>query len=170
MMEVYKDGVLHYAWYNIVYWAQDGVEANAGFDRGYLFGYLNSDPPNPRQDWYLANFKIGTTQASVFNPTSIRPAAARARPVNGPGMELIAASFLNSVLYRVPAASSVSLKIYNSGGQLVRTLVSAQQDAGQYAAQWDGRNEQGIKASAGAYWCRLQTEKRDLASKMVVMR
>ena len=64
-MEVYKDGTLHYAWDNIVYWAPDGVAANAGFDRGYLLGYHNSVVPSGTQTWYLANFKIGTTAASV---------------------------------------------------------------------------------------------------------
>jgi hypothetical protein len=64
-MEVYKDGVLHYAWNNIKYYSPDGVAAQAGFDRGYLLGYHNSVVPNGTQIWYLTNFKIGTTAASV---------------------------------------------------------------------------------------------------------
>jgi hypothetical protein len=80
-MEVYKDGTLHYAWDNIKYWAPDGVAAQAGFDRGYLLGYHNSVVPNGTQTWYLTNFKIGTTAASVglsgsgstTSPTSVQP-------------------------------------------------------------------------------------------------
>jgi hypothetical protein len=64
-MAVYKDGTLHYIWKNIVFWAPDKVEANAGFDRGYILGYHNSIVPSGQQIWYVANFKIGTSAASV---------------------------------------------------------------------------------------------------------
>jgi hypothetical protein len=81
VMEVYKDGTLHYAWDNIVYWAPDGNAANAGFDRGYLLGYHNSIVPAGTQTWYLTNFKIGTTAASVgLSTTSGQPAPIQPDP------------------------------------------------------------------------------------------
>jgi hypothetical protein len=64
LIEVYRDKVLAYAWKNIIYYAPDNDAAKAGFDRGYLMGYHNSTVTS-EQTWYLTNFKIGTTSASV---------------------------------------------------------------------------------------------------------
>lgn len=64
VIEVYRDKVLAFAWRNIVYYDPNNNSAKAGFDRGYLMGYHNSIVTSP-QTWYLTNFKIGTTAASV---------------------------------------------------------------------------------------------------------
>ncbi|MEZ4761923.1 MAG: FlgD immunoglobulin-like domain containing protein [Calditrichia bacterium] len=36
-------------------------------------------------------------------------------------------------------------------GQLIKTLVSQKQSAGNYAVQWDGSNELGEKVASGIY-------------------
>ncbi len=53
-------------------------------------------------------------------------------------------------------AVEVSLQIYNTLGQKVRTLVDDQRTPGQYRAVWDGRNDQGAAVSAGSYICLLR--------------
>jgi len=49
----------------------------------------------------------------------------------------------------------VSLKIYNTLGQLVRTVIDENKSPGQYRAIWDGRNSSGAIVSAGSYVCLL---------------
>ncbi|MFH1736075.1 MAG: FlgD immunoglobulin-like domain containing protein [bacterium] len=53
------------------------------------------------------------------------------------------------------AAVDASLKIYNTLGQLVRTVVEDNKVPGQYHAVWDGRNASGAVVSAGSYVCLL---------------
>jgi hypothetical protein len=50
----------------------------------------------------------------------------------------------------------VSLHIYNTMGQVVRTLVNDRRLPGQYRAVWDGLNDQGVAVSAGSYICLLR--------------
>jgi len=49
----------------------------------------------------------------------------------------------------------LSLKIYNSRGQLVKTLILRVDKAGEYSFRWDGRDEAGRLVSSGVYLCRV---------------
>lgn len=55
------------------------------------------------------------------------------------------------IRYAVSEPGSVQITIYNSLGQLVRRLVDAQHATGEYAANWDGRDNDGAKLTAGVY-------------------
>jgi len=57
----------------------------------------------------------------------------------------------------LPKTTQVVLKIYNTFGQEVRTLVHAQQPAGVNAVVWDGKDQSGKEVSSGIYIYRLQT-------------
>jgi len=50
----------------------------------------------------------------------------------------------------------VSMRIYNTMGQVVRQLLDEDRYPGQYRAIWDGRNDQGMLVGAGTYICLLQ--------------
>jgi hypothetical protein len=52
--------------------------------------------------------------------------------------------------------AAVSLKIYNTLGQVVRTLVDENRKPGQYRVVWNGQNDQGIPVSTGRYVCILK--------------
>jgi flagellar hook assembly protein FlgD len=62
----------------------------------------------------------------------------------------------------------VSLRIYDVGGRLVRTLVDADLDPTAYRIDWDGRDGAGRRVGAGTYWYRLTTPERAAARKLVV--
>jgi hypothetical protein len=57
--------------------------------------------------------------------------------------------------FTVPKAANVSLTIYNSNGQLVRTLISNNRVAGYHTIQWDAKNETGTKVAGGMYFYRI---------------
>lgn len=58
--------------------------------------------------------------------------------------------------YEIPDdGANVSLNIYNSLGELVRTLAFGIQAAGRYELVWNGTNESGEKLGSGIYFYRL---------------
>lgn len=64
----------------------------------------------------------------------------------------------------------VELLIYNSLGELVRTLVNEQQSPGKYSAIWDGKDDNGNLVSSGIYLSRLVTSNYIASLKMVYMK
>jgi hypothetical protein len=58
--------------------------------------------------------------------------------------------------YAVPEPVDVQLDIYNALGQRVRTLVSAAHGPGEYSVNWNGRDNEGQKLSAGIYFYVMQ--------------
>jgi hypothetical protein len=61
------------------------------------------------------------------------------------------------IRYRIPKDCYVTLKIYNTLGQEMRTLVDADQSANGYAVRWNGHDDRGLEVASGTYFCRLQT-------------
>ena len=61
------------------------------------------------------------------------------------------------ISYSVVEPGKVSLRIYDVGGRLVRTLVDGRIEAGRHRILWEGRNAGGTKVSAGVYFARFTT-------------
>ena len=72
--------------------------------------------------------------------------------------------------YQLRQPGRVSLAIYNSAGQLVRTLDNSYRGAGFYAVHWDGRDGHGARVTAGVYLCRLNAGASARTNKLVVVR
>ncbi|MCI0552551.1 MAG: T9SS type A sorting domain-containing protein, partial [Anaerolineae bacterium] len=69
--------------------------------------------------------------------------------------------------YELPATSHVKISVYNLNGQLVRTLLNAEQSAGRYFASWDGINGQGDRVASGIYLVRMEAGTFMAVRKMV---
>lgn len=67
--------------------------------------------------------------------------------------------------YQLERPGRVSLKVYNSLGQLAAVLVDGHQEAGFHAAVWDG-----TRAAAGVYLVRLESGGRTRVTKTVKLR
>jgi len=74
-----------------------------------------------------------------------------------------------TIRYQLPKAGKVVLKIYNTLGQTVRTLVNADKKAGYHAVLWDGINDEGSMVSSGIYIYQLQTKDFTKTKKMLLM-
>jgi hypothetical protein len=55
----------------------------------------------------------------------------------------------------VSAGAAVQLRLYNTLGELVRTLVDEKMLPGQYAVEWNGRDDRGEAVASGIYLYRL---------------
>jgi hypothetical protein len=69
------------------------------------------------------------------------------------------------------APGTVSLRIYNIKGQLVRSLVESEAWRGGYRAViWDGRNNAGRTVASGVYMCRVTSGTHNLVQRLVLIR
>jgi len=75
-----------------------------------------------------------------------------------------------TIKYSVKEKAHVSLKIYNVAGQLVRTLVDSDMNAGAYAETWNGRSNSGNPVSSGVYFYKLVTKNFSMTKKMVLLK
>lgn len=60
------------------------------------------------------------------------------------------------IRYYIPKDGPVTLKIFNTLGQELRTLADAKQEPGEHIVSWDGQNGHGREVASGLYFCRLQ--------------
>jgi photosystem II stability/assembly factor-like uncharacterized protein len=75
-----------------------------------------------------------------------------------------------TIEFTLPFPTTVSLQIYNSPGQLVRSLLNDSREAGRHAASWDGKDAHGNEAASGVYFYRLQVGPHTLQKKMILIR
>ncbi|MDH3215355.1 MAG: T9SS type A sorting domain-containing protein [Candidatus Krumholzibacteria bacterium] len=75
------------------------------------------------------------------------------------------------IRYDVPAGGgSVSLKIFDAAGRLVRTLINGEQTSGQKTATWDGRDDHGQMVASGVYFYRMRAEGFSKSQKVVFLK
>lgn len=73
------------------------------------------------------------------------------------------------IAYALPVQAAVTLRVYDLSGRMVRELVNDHQQPGRYTMSWDGKDERGIRASSGVYFCRLVASGQELTRKMVLV-
>ena len=76
-----------------------------------------------------------------------------------------------TISYQVPEdGQQVKIVVYNMTGQLVRTLVDANQRAGEYKVLWDGKNDYGQQVSTGLYFFRMRASNFVSVKKMLLVK
>ena len=63
---------------------------------------------------------------------------------------------LITVRYSMTRPAHIELNIYNLAGQLIKTLVDGQQEAGIYEIEWDGEDAEGKPMPSGVYFIKLK--------------
>jgi hypothetical protein len=141
-------GVYHYN-------ANAVVGADTSRDR-FMFGKLGSGGLNRGADsWsstgedfgeFIASTSgSGTTPTTVISPNPFNPSTV--------------------ISYELRAASFVSLKIYDTAGRIVATLVDGWRDAGEHQVTFDASN-----LPSGVYLYRLQAGDWNATGKMVLLK
>jgi len=72
--------------------------------------------------------------------------------------------------FELPHATKVNLVIYNTLGQVVRTLVDEQRARGAYQVRWDGKDVDGLDVASGIYFVRMKAGDFVGVRKMVMLR
>jgi flagellar hook assembly protein FlgD len=74
------------------------------------------------------------------------------------------------IKYDLSETRNVTLVIYNTLGEKVRTLVSGSQDAGYYSVLWDSKNDSGSKVGSGMYIYALRAGDYYSVKKMMLLK
>jgi len=76
-----------------------------------------------------------------------------------------------AIKYTTTESRNVSLKIYNTSGRLVRTLVDRTRErSGTKTVYWNGKDNSGKTVTSGVYFFRLTAENKVATKKIVVIR
>ncbi len=74
------------------------------------------------------------------------------------------------IRYTVSGNEKVSVKVFNTNGKLVQTLVNESQSKGSYAVSWNGLSDMGNAVPSGIYFCHLNAGKEVRTIKMTLMK
>jgi hypothetical protein len=117
----------------------------------------------PNDDWFVDDIFLGVIVgiADAENlPETFAVKQNYPNPFN-PG---------TTIEYQVPRRSEVSLVIYNTLGQKVRTLLDQTVEAGFFKAVWDGRDENNVSVASGVYIYIIKAGKFKQARKMLLVK
>ena len=74
------------------------------------------------------------------------------------------------ITFALPKAETVKLSIYNTNGQLIRTLVDGFYSEGFHSIMWNATDESGSRVSSGMYMYVLRAGETVLQDKMLLMK
>ncbi len=77
---------------------------------------------------------------------------------------------VTEIQFSLPEAGEASLSIYNSAGQLVKTLAAGHFEAGTHSYRWDATDFKGDKAPSGIYLYRFEANNFMQTRKMILMK
>ena len=75
-----------------------------------------------------------------------------------------------TIKLNLPRTGEVSLKVFNVRGELVRTLVDGQLEAGSHDIVWDGTTDRGSQAASGVYFYETRTGGEIKVNKMALIK
>jgi hypothetical protein len=75
-----------------------------------------------------------------------------------------------TVSYGLDKAALVSIRIYNSRGQMVREINEGSKAAGNYSLVWNGDDDRGRSLPTGVYYIRMQAGDKSFSKKAVLMK
>lgn len=75
-----------------------------------------------------------------------------------------------TIRYFVKGFSPVKIEIYNTKGQLVKTLVNENKSTGEYQITWNGRDDKGKAVAGGVYHCKMQSGVYNTIHRMLLLR
>ena len=75
-----------------------------------------------------------------------------------------------TIQYALPKAAAVQLRLLDSLGQEVRSILNEYHSAGHHTVRFDGRNSTGQTLSSGIYFLELRAEESALLRKIVFLR
>ncbi|MFH1861632.1 MAG: FlgD immunoglobulin-like domain containing protein [bacterium] len=110
--------------------------------------------PTQTSSGTLGDCEMAATTSGEVNKTAVQPLHCFPSPFNSTTTIAFTLEAFNS------SGVPVTLKIYNSAGKLVKTLVDSYLSPGLHTTVWDGKDQRGGAVSAGVYFCCLRHQEQ----------
>ena len=97
-------------------------------------------------------------------------------PVVAPAITMLRQNYPNpfnpetTISFNMPKGGFANLSIYNTKGQLVKTLANGMTQAGDHRLVWDGKDSKGSSVASGLYFYKLNANGRTETRKMMLMK
>ncbi len=132
---------------------------------GTLYLGINDDIPSDNYgSWIALIFKNVTTTTSIvgsdISSSNYKLSQNYPNPFNPS----------TKIEYSVQTTNNIQIKIYNSLGQLVKTLVDETKIPGEYSVVWNGKDDNGSSVSSGVYFYQIQTKDFVSSKKMILLK
>jgi hypothetical protein len=143
----------------------------AGNDSLYIFIWIPAAYPNPPWSLVATNGKLFMARGSFANT-----AIPEGNEVPVPVQKLTLSSYPNpfkdssTITVGLAKNAQVSVSIYNIKGELIKSLVQADKKAGTFQLSWDGKDTKGKAVSAGVYFYKCTADKKEVMSKVVLIK
>jgi len=111
-------------------------------------------------------------RANIWNETGVTTQISGKRPE----IFLLEQNYPNpfnlhtNIHFQLPQANKTTLKIYNTIGQEIRTLINTHLPAGVHQMQWDGCDNFGKPVGSGVYFYRLMTTEDCQIRRMILLK
>jgi hypothetical protein len=130
------------------------------WDAGYYYKLSAVDVHGNESGFALLAPGVVTGNDPIATPTATYLAQNYPNPFNP----------VTNIGFGIKESGHVSLRIYDTAGRLVATLVDEALQAGHYSESWNGLAHDGNRVSSGVYFCRLSTKTFTENRKMILLR
>lgn len=144
----------------------DGDGVTNGQELGDPNGSWKAGQPNPGNFSLVTNpgdpnsFPTGIADNDLLLPAEYRLFNNYPNPFNP----------TTTISFEIPQSGNVTLQIFNSLGQFVRTLTSGDLSAGRHSFVWDGRDDSNNDVASGIYFYKLTAGTFSQTSRMVLLK
>ena len=137
----------------------DGAKAPAGAHEARLT-IVSNDPHAPQVVLPVSLTVSGVSGVDGDLPRTVTFSGPVPNPFNP----------ATSIRFSLPRETSVSLRVYDVAGRLVRVLVDGPLPAGAHSFRWNGRTDLDRNVASGVYFARLQADGLDEIRGMTLVR
>ncbi|MBI5326387.1 MAG: T9SS type A sorting domain-containing protein [Ignavibacteriae bacterium] len=134
---------------------------NKGLDLSSIFISDKEGVSRPQGD----SWDIGAYEYKEFNSVEVKE-----RDIYQTNSFPNPFQYITNIEYTLPKSGNITIKIYDTQGQLVRELFSGSNDGGKHSTIWDGKTDAGSEAPSGLYIFRILYESETISGKMVLVR
>ncbi|MFC1572696.1 FlgD immunoglobulin-like domain containing protein [Candidatus Eisenbacteria bacterium] len=132
-------------------------------DTGRIVGIAREPGPGPGIPHAFIAIPMGTSGVETAELPG-RPDRFQLRSSRNPFFER------TSISYQVEESAPVLLRVHDILGREVARLADGWHQAGRHELNWDGRNQQGERLAAGAYWIHVQSGAAKESDEIVILR
>jgi len=109
-------------------------------------------------------------------PIQLTVLATSSTVTNIPQLTFLSSNYPNpfnpqtTIPFAIAQASNVTINIYNSKGQLIRSLLNETKQPGFHEIIWDGLDNNQAETASGIYLVQMKTKEFNQMKKMILMK